>query len=328
MSNYKVLVTPRSFRNTPGKHWQRLREAGIEVLESPSDRPLREEEMLALIKDIDGMIVGLDEVTRPVIEGAKSLRIIAKYGVGLDNIDLEAAAERNITVTYTPGANAPSVAELTWALILSLARHIVIHHLRLKNASIERRMGWEIQGKTLGIIGLGSVGREVVKRASGFDMRTLAYDPYPDQEYAHRHGVEFCTLEKLLTESDIVSLHCPLTPETERMIGNQELALMKENALLINTARRGLVDEAALYKALRERRIGGAAFDTFEAEADLKSPLLKLENFLGSPHAGAATYESIQRMADLAVSEVIRAFEGRDPLHPVVRDEIEKNMFQ
>lgn len=317
MKSYKVLVTPRSFRNTPGRHWEKLRHAEIEVLESPSERPLREEELIGLVKDVDAMIVGLDEVTRRVIEGAKSLRIIAKYGVGVDNIDLNAAAERGVIVTYTPGANAPAVAELTWGLILALARHIAIHHLRLKAGILERQTGWELGGKTLGIIGLGSIGKEVAKRARAFEMKVLAYDPYLDQEHAREHGAELCSLGRVLSESDIVSLHCPLTSETEGIIGSRELELMKGGALLINTARNGLVDETALYKALKERKLGGAAFDTFEAEADLKSPLLELENFLASPHAGAATYESILRMAELAASEVVRVLKGQAPLHPV-----------
>lgn len=317
MKSYKVLVTPRSFRRTPGRHWEKLSQAGFEVLESPSDRPLREEELLGLVKDVDAMIVGLDEVTRRVIEAAKSLRVIAKYGVGVDNIDLEAASEHGIFVTYTPGANAPAVAELTWGLILALARHIVFHHLQLKGGSLARRTGWELWGKTLGIIGLGSIGREVAKRAKAFEMRVLAYDPYLDQEHAREYGAELCTLERVLSESDVVSLHCPLTPETEGLLGRKELGLMKEGALLINTARRGLVDKIALYKALKEGKLGGAAFDTFEEEVELKSPLLELENFLASPHAGAATYESILRMAELAASEVVRVLGGQAPLHPV-----------
>ncbi|MBT9165411.1 MAG: Hydroxypyruvate reductase [Chloroflexi bacterium] len=317
MKRYKVLVTPRSFRSTPGEHWQRLKEAGVEVIESPSNKPLREKEMIEMVKDVDGMIVGLDEVTRHVIEQAKSLRIIAKYGAGLDNIDLETASKLGITVTYTPGVNAPSVADLALGLILALARHIVIHHTKLTEGALDRRRGREISGKTLGIIGLGGIGKEVVKRALGFDMRILAHDPYPDEDFIKDHGVELCTLERVLVESDVVSLHCPLTYETEGIIGREELKLMKEDAFLINTARKDLVDEDALYKTLRDGKIKGAAFDTFETDADLKSPLLELENFIGSPHAGAATYESIQRMADMAAREVIRALEGKDPLYPV-----------
>lgn len=317
MKRYKVLVTPRSFRSTPGEHWQRLKEAGVEVIESPSNKPLREKEIIKMVKDVDGMIVGLDEVTRHVIEQAKSLRIIAKYGAGLDNIDLETASKLGITVTYTPGVNAPSVADLALGLILALARHIVIHHTKLTEGALDRRRGREISGKTLGIIGLGGIGKEVVKRALGFDMRILAHDPYPDEDFIKDHGVELCTLERVLVESDVVSLHCPLTYETEGIIGREELKLMKEDAFLINTARKDLVDEDALYKTLRDGKIKGAAFDTFETDADLKSPLLELENFIGSPHAGAATYESIQRMADMAAREVIRALEGKDPLYPV-----------
>lgn len=316
MKRYKVLVTPRSFRSTPGEHWQRLKEAGVDVTESPSNKPLREEEMIEMVKDVDGMIVGLDEVTRYVIEQAKSLGIIAKYGAGLDNIDLETASKLGITVTYTPGVNAPSVADLVFGLLLALARHIVVHHTKLTEGTLDRRRGWEISRKTLGIIGLGGIGKEVVKRALGFDMRILAHELYPDEAFIKDHGVELCTLKKVLVESDTVSLHCPLTCETEGMIGHEELRLIKEEAFLINTARKDLVDEDALYRALRERRIRGAAFDTFEADADLRSPLFKLDNFIGSPHAGAATYESIQRMADLAAKEVTRACAGREPLYP------------
>lgn len=317
MNDHKLLVTPRSFRSTPGKHWERLREADLEIIESPSDQPLTEKEMLKLVGDIEGMIVGLDEVTEKVIKKATSLIIIAKYGAGLDNIDLEACSKSGITVTSTPGANAPSVAELTIGLLLALVRHISAHHTDLMKGHLKRRRGHEIFRKTLGIVGMGNIGKEVVKRARGFEMKILAYDPYPDQGFADHHNVKLCQLELVLTKSDILSLHCPLTSQTENMIDRSELRSMKTDAFLINTARKRLVNEEALYEALTEGWIKGAAFDTFESESDLRSPLFELENFIASPHAGAATFESILRMADQAAKEVIRAFEGKEPLQPV-----------
>jgi D-3-phosphoglycerate dehydrogenase len=178
-------------------------------------------------------------------------------------------------------------------------------------------MGWEIFKKTLGIVGMGNIGKEVIKRARGFEMTILACDPYPDREFAKRHNVKLCELRKVLMKSKIVSLHCPLTPKTENIIGEGELKLMSTDSFLINTARKKLINEGALFKALKEGWIKGAALDTFEAVSDLRSPLFELENFIASPHAGAATYESVLRMANQATKEIIRAFEGKKPLHPV-----------
>ncbi len=314
---FKVLVTARSFRKVPGRHQELLREPGYEVMESPQDRPLREAEMIELIGDVDGAIPGLDEMTAAVIEASRQLKVISRYGVGVDNIDLKAATAAGVVVTNTPGTNQIAVAELTLGLMLALARHIPQHDAKTKAGSWKRTTGVELAAKTLGIIGLGQIGREVIKRAAGFAMRFLVHTRYPDGDFGQAYGVEFVSLERLLQEADFVSLHCVLTPERVDLINEEALKAMRPTAYLINTARGELVDEMALYRALEEGWIAAAAMDAFREEPATNSPLLKLDNFIASPHAGAATYESVGRMGLMASQNLIAVLEGERPPHVV-----------
>jgi len=315
--SFRILVTARSFRKVPGEHHRLLQEAGCEVVESPQDRPLREAEMVDLIADVDGAILGLDEVTARVIAAGKRLKVISRYGVGVDNVDLKAATEAGVVVTNTPGTNHISVAELTMGLIISLARHIPQYNSSTKAGSWGRVTGLELAGKTLGLIGLGQVSREVIKRAAVFAMRILVHTRYPDAELTEAYGVEYVSLRRLLRESDFVSLHCNLTTERIGLIGEDELRSMKPTAYLINTARGELVDEAALYRALQKGWIAGAASDVFVEEPPTGSPLLQLENFIATPHVAANTYESIQRMGVMAAKNVLAVLNGERPPHVV-----------
>ena len=293
-----VAITPRSFRQTPGEHLDRLRASRLEARFPSEDRPLAESEMVELVRGCEGLIVGLDPVTAPVLE-AGPLRVVVKYGSGLDNIDLEAARTLGVEVRSTPGANARSVAELTIALLLALARHVVVHDGLVRRGSWSRRTGIELQGRRLGIVGYGAIGREVARIARCLGMDVAAHDPLLSDA-----DVELLPLDDLLGSCDAVSLHVPLDERTRGMLGRAELGRMRPGALLVNTARGGLVDEDALAGALRAGRLGGAALDAFAREPPGESPLLALDNVVLSPHAGAATVEGARR-ASLQALELI-----------------------
>ena len=313
----KILVTARSFRKNPGRHRELLEQSGYEIVESPLDRPLKETEMVELIGDIDGAILGLDYVTANVIEAGQQLKVLSRYGVGFDRVDVAAATAAGIVVTNTPGTNHIAVAELTLALMLSLARRIPQHDRTVKQGSWDRVQGSELAGKTLGIVGLGLISREVIRRASAFDMTILIQSRYPDGELTDRYGVEYVPLEDLLQRSDFVSLHCTVTPERYDLIGEKELRAMKPSSYLVNTARGELVDEEALLVALQEGWIAGAAMDAFKQEPATASPLVRLDNFIATPHIGATTHESVLRMGVLAAENTLQVLRGERPAYVV-----------
>lgn len=293
-----VAVTPRSFRQTPGAHLDRLR-AELDVRFPELDRPLDEDEMVELVAGCAGLIVGVDPVTARVL-GAGPLRVVVKYGSGIDNIDLEAAEARNVRVSSTPGTNARSVAELAIALLLTLARNVARHDRGVREGSWRRLTGVELAGKRLGVVGYGAIGREVARIARGLDLEVVAHDPFVEEA-----DVSFVPLEELYATSDAVTLHLPLTEETRGLVGECELRTMKPSAFLINTARGGLVDETALADALRSGRLAGAALDGFEVEPLGESPLTELDSVVLSPHAGAATEEAVLRTAVQAVDQLL-----------------------
>ena len=294
-----VAVTPRSFRQTPGEHLERLH-AAVDVRFPELERPLDEDEMVELVRGCAGLIVGVDPVTRRVLE-AGPLRVVVKYGSGMDNIDAEAAEALGVRVSSTPGANARSVAELAIALLLSLARSVATHDRGVRAGSWRRITGVELAGKRLGVVGYGAIGREVTRIARGLDMDVVAHDPLVEDA-----DVALVPLAELLATSDAVSLHLPLTAETRGLVGRDELAAMKPTAFLLNTARGGLVDEDALADALRSGRLAGAALDGFAEEPLGDSSLRELDNVVLSPHAGAATVEAVLRTGSRAVDQLLR----------------------
>jgi D-3-phosphoglycerate dehydrogenase len=297
----EVAITPRSFRRTPGPHHELLEKRSLKARFPDRDEPLNAAALAVFVSGCPALIVGTDEVDAQVLD-AGPLEVVVKYGTGMDNIDIESARVRGVRVESTAGANSRSVAELTLGLMLALARNIAGHDRGVRSGSWARQTGVELEGKRLGLVGFGSVGREVARIARALGMEIMVHDPYVDA------GTEHSSLREVLSTSDVVSLHLPLNDETRGVIGGDELSAMKAGAILVNTARGGLVDEEALAKALETGRLGGAAFDVFSTEPPGDSPLLHLENFIASPHAGAATYEAIRRASVEAVEKVVALF--------------------
>ncbi|MGB9660605.1 MAG: phosphoglycerate dehydrogenase [Moorellaceae bacterium] len=289
-----------------------LEEHGLELFFNDKGRPLNEEEMRQAVNLYrpEALIVGVDPVTAPVMEAAVGLKIIAKHGVGVDNIDVAAARERGIVVSNAPGSNAQAVADLAFGLLLACARDLVTADRTTRQGRWDRIAGCELWEKVIGIVGTGQIGLAVARRAKGFAMRILAYDPCPNAEAAASLGIVYTDLDSLLRESDFVSLHAPLTEATYHLLDERRLKLMKKEAILINTARGELVDEDALYRALKEGWIKGAGLDVFSAEPPVGSPLLELSNVVVTPHIGAYTREANWRMGMAAAKSILKALQG------------------
>lgn len=272
-----------------------------------------EEQGIAMAKDADVLVVGLQKITERVLAAAGRLKVIGRCGVGLDNIDLKAAGSRGISVVYTPGANAQTVADLTLGLMLALARKITQADRMTRDHQWKRIMGNDVWGKTLGIFGLGQIGANVARRAKGFDMNVVAYDVVQNLPLAKELGIEYRSKEDILGIADFITLHLPLNPETRGFIGDSELSAMKKTAVLVNTSRGGIVDEQALYRALKEGEIAGAALDVFEPEPPVKTPLVELDNFIGCPHIGGITVEAIARIGMTVARDIVAVLNGQSP---------------
>jgi D-3-phosphoglycerate dehydrogenase len=312
-----VFIGSRSFGKAFPEHIGQLEKAGCEVYPNTVGRAYRAEELLKLLPGKDAIITGTDELTADVINAADRLKTIVKHGVGLETIDLDAARARGIVVSATPGIIHDSVADLTLALLLVVARNIVSSHLSTRAGSWKPTFGTELKDKVLGIVGLGRIGKAVCQRAQAFGMKVIAYDPYPDREYAAAHSVELVPLEALLSSSDVVTLHAPAESARTPLIGAPELRSMKESAILINTARGKLVDENALATALKERHLAGAGLDTFVNEPPVGSALLELENVVLTPHLGGRTIDGLRRLGEFTIENCLRALRGEPPLFQV-----------
>lgn len=309
----KILVTPTSLQPDKGsKALDILREFSDDLVFNTYGRPLTEEELIPLLKDCDGYIAGLDFVTEKVIHSCENLKVISRYGAGFDRVDIAAAKASGIVVSNTPGANAEAVGELAFCLILSVARRIPYLNDSTRNGEWIRSSGIELKGKTIGIMGLGAIGKIVARCAKGFSMDVIAYDPFIDKAYCEEHNITVCTFEEVLRKSDVISLHLPLLSTTRHLIGQEAIRKMKPSAILINTSRGGIIDEAAAYKALKENRLGGLGLDAFEIEPPESSPLFELNNVIVTPHTGAHTKEATDSMANAAVKNLIDILKGED----------------
>ncbi|MGE5587762.1 MAG: phosphoglycerate dehydrogenase [Clostridia bacterium] len=318
----KVLITARPLGRVSTKPLARLKEYGCDIVPNPyHGTTLNEEQMLELVPGVDGMIVGDDEITGRVIRAAGSLKVISKHGVGTDRIDLAAATQCGVVVTNVPGANKDSVADFTFCLILALMRGLHLLHDRIRGGEWRSQTGHELRGKTLGVVGVGRIGKCVVARGAGFGMKILGYDMVRDEEFARSYNLRYVSLDELLRASDVVTLHVPLTGQTGSLLGDRELAMMKSTAYLVNTARGGVVDEDALYAALKSGRIAGAALDVFAQEPPTESPLLSLPNVIATPHAASHTYEAIEVVGLTAAENLIDVLDGRRP-RSVVNPEV------
>ncbi|HET6439530.1 MAG TPA: phosphoglycerate dehydrogenase [Anaeromyxobacter sp.] len=317
MARWKLLVGSKSFGKAFPEHLRLLEEAGCEIVPNQVGRPYLAAELEEALRGVDAIVTGTDELTARVIGSADRLRTIAKHGVGLDNIDLPAARARGIVVSAAFGAVHDSVADLTLALLLAVARGIVPAHLSTRAGQWKGFMGLELRGKVLGIVGLGRIGKEVALRAEGFGMRLVATDPRQDPEFAAAHAVRYLALPELLAEADAVSLHAGLEQAGRPLLGAAELAAMKRGAILVNTGRGHLVDEGALAEALRQGKLLGAGLDVFREEPPRGSPLLGLENVVLAPHMAGDTRDARRRMGEITVENVVRVMRGERPLSPV-----------
>jgi D-3-phosphoglycerate dehydrogenase / 2-oxoglutarate reductase len=310
----RILLTTTSFQDTPGPHHDRLKEAGYEIVRERG--PLPESRMLELVGDVDAFLCGDDAITRKVLEKAlPRLKVISKYGIGLDKIDVNAATELKVPVTFCPGVNHTTVAEHTFGLLLAIYRQIVTECNHVKAGRWKRLTGHELMGKTIGIVGLGRIGREVALRARVFGMKVIAHDVYWDEAFAADNQVERAgSFDEIFSAADVVSLHTNLNDQTRGMVNADSIALMKPHAVLLNCARGELVDTSALVAALKENRIAGYGTDVLDQEPPPSDhPLFACENAVITPHIGSRTYESVVRQAGMAVDNLIAVLRGETP---------------
>jgi D-3-phosphoglycerate dehydrogenase len=269
---------------------------------------LSPQELLDIIGDFHGLIIrSASKVTEAVLEAGKNLKVVGRAGIGVDNVDVPAASARGVVVMNTPGGNTITTAEHAISLLLALARSIPQATASMKQGKWEkdRFMGVELYQKTLGIIGLGRIGSEVARRAKGMMMEVLAYDPFISANVAQEMGIQLADLDRLFAESDFITIHAPLTEDTRSLINEASLSLMKNGVRIINCARGGIVDEQALYQALKGGKVGGAALDVFEKEPLKESPLLELDNFICTPHLGASTAEAQENVAIAIARQIV-----------------------
>ena len=318
----KVLIAPATLAGVEAPYLQVLRDAGFQPVFPPVTRQLLENEILEQLHGIVACLAGSEPYTPRVLAANPGLRVIARVGVGYDAVDLEASTAHGVAVCIAPGTNQESVAEHTFALILALAKNLIAQHLGTKAGDWPRQANLPLRGRTLGIAGLGRIGKAVAVRGAAFGMPLLAYEPYPDGNFVSRFGIKLVSLEQLLAESDYLTLHVPLTPESKHLINRRTLALMKPTAFLINTARGGLVCEADLLEVLKARRLAGAALDVFEQEPPGKPALFDLDNVVLTPHAAGVDLQSRDDMALSSARSIIALSRGDWPAEAVVNQDV------
>lgn len=302
----KILISSASFGKIDLKPVEILESEGYTVVLNKNGRKYSSSEFNELIKDATGLIAGTEKITAELLEKAPVLRVISRYGVGMDNIDLEAAKKLGIIVRSTPEAPSRAVAELALSLMLNISRRVSEADRNLRNNNWTQLMGRLITGKNLGILGLGRIGKKLAAMVQPFGMKIFAYEPYPDNDFVSRNRISLLPLNEILSQCDIISLHLPLSDDTFHMIGKKELSLMKKDAVIINTSRGGLIDESALIEALKNRTIGGAAIDTFEKEPYI-GELTNFENVLLTCHMGSSAIETRRQMELETVNNLINA---------------------
>jgi phosphoglycerate dehydrogenase-like enzyme len=307
----RILVTPRSLTRGGDPALALLEKAGHEVVFCTPGKAPGEAELLRLLPGCVGWLAGVETITDEVLRAAGDLKVISRNGTGVDSIDLAACGRRGIAVLRAEGANARGVAELAMGLIIALVRSIPFGDARMKAGGWERRMGVELEGKALGLIGCGRIGRLVAGFGLAFGMTVSAHDARPDPSFTPSPGFRFAPRDDVLGSSDVVSLHCPYSPGEKPLVDREALARMRKGSFLVNTARAGLVDEAAVLEALEEGRIGGFATDVFEKEPPLPGRLYSHERVILAPHVGGYTEESVARATRAAVDNLLAALASR-----------------
>lgn len=321
----RILLTTTSYQDTPGRHHDMLAASGYEIVRARG--PLPEDQMLELVRSgggFDGLLHGDDAITRRVIEAAlPRLKVLSKYGIGLDSVDVKAATELKLPVMFTPGVNHTTVAEHAFGLMLMLAKHLRLQINAVKAGQWKRLTGSELAGKTLGILGLGRIGKEVAKRAIAFDMKVIAFDVYWDEQFAAEYGVfKGESAAAVAAAADVLSLHMNLTDANRGFVNKALIAAMKNGAIIINCARGGLVVEQDVADACRGGKLGGYGTDVLDHEPiRAPHPFQEIDNILVTPHIASRTFESVERQALRATANLVNYLEGRD-------DYIQANPFE
>ncbi len=314
----RVLLTTTSFQDTPGEHHKMLEASGFEIVRERG--PLSEARMLELAGSFDAFLCGDDAITQAVIERSlPRLKIISKYGIGVDKIDVKYATAKQIPVLFTPGVNHTTVAEHTFLLLLALEQNFLYGVDASRKGEWKRKTGHEVLGKTIGIVGLGRIGKEVASRARAFGMQVVGYDIYWDEAFAQQYQVRrVATLDEIFAVSDYLSLHTNLTPETRDLVGAKNIAKMKKGVVILNCARGEIVHTGDMVEALKSGQVGGYGTDVLDAEPPPPDhPLLHEPNCIVTPHVASRTYESVVRQAVASVTNLLRAAKGEKPLAQV-----------
>ncbi len=305
MLKQKIVITPRGFAKCGLDNARTIEEAGFELFYNNTGLAYTKEEFYEVTKDADGVIVGVETVDKTYIDAHPKIKAVVKFGVGTDNIDLDYCKEKGIFVGRTVGSNARSVAETAISFVFADSKNLFESIINTRQNGWAKMTGYEIMGKTIGIIGFGAIGKHVAKMAQGLGMNVLAYDIYGVDE---AFGVKAAEFNEILSESDFISLHIPLTEQTENLIGEKEFGKMRSNAVLINTSRGSIVNEHDLYEALKNNTIRAAYFDVFSTEPPMKDePLLSLPNFYLTPHIASRSKEAEKNTADMATKIIIDA---------------------
>ena len=311
----KILLTTTSFQDTPGAHHQILEDAGFEIIRERG--PLPEKRMLELASEVDAFLCGDDEITSKVIDHAlPQLKVVSKYGIGLDKIDVEYLTAKGVPLTFCPGVNHTTVAEHTFALMLALFRKLIKEANHVANGEWVRITGNEIMGKTLSIIGLGRIGKEVAIRANAFGMKVVGFDLYWDDDFARSHKVERAqSIDEALNAGDIVSLHVNLSDETRALVNKDRISKMKDGVVILNCARGEIIHTQDVIDALHSGEIGGYGTDVLDIEPPPSDhPMLRAPNTVITPHIGSRTFESVERQATMAAKNLVLALQGEAPL--------------
>lgn len=323
MSRHTVLIAPGVLRHQPGVFRDILLRADCHLIEPRGDDILDHEELRRHLPGVDAWIAGGESVPGALIEAAPRLRVIARVGVGYDAVDLATATRRGVAVTITPGTNHESVAEHAFALLLAVTREIARHDARIRRGEWKRNVVRPLRGSVLGLVGLGRIGAAMVPRARAFGMDVVAHDPEIPAARAEQLGVPLVSRDEILAEADFLSLHLPHRPDTERWLDRAAIARMKPRAILVNTARGGLVDEDALYEALETGRLAGAGLDVLRAEPpEARNPLLVLPNVVFTPHIAGVDTRALADMAESAARSVVAILNGSWPDDGLVNPEV------
>lgn len=317
MAAPRVVVTSSSFGKVSAEAYRILREAGFEIVDDMRG-PFSGDKLIEVLNRGEAAILGQDAADRRVFENCPNLKAIVKHGAGVDNIDLDAASDHGVIICNVPSMNAEAVAEYTVGLILAAARRIAEADRSMRAGEWGRFMGYQVTGKTIGIVGFGRIGQRVAKKLQGFEPQILAFDPFPNEEAARQQGVRLSTVDEVIEQADVLTLHLPLTAETRGLVSRERLARMKKSAILINTARAGVVDADALADALREGRLAGAAIDVFSEEpVNPDFPLIQMPSVISTPHIAAYSYDAMDAVSILAAHNMVDVMNGRPCAHIV-----------